>query len=240
MPPSRECLRVRPRTVAKLIRSRCRPPAGTRSSSRLRPTSRESFSPGPSAAAPCRRLARSCCCSRSSCSHPVWARCATSSRAADPGWLVLATLFEGLSFGSYIVMFGPIFCTGLGWRRSWQIGGSELAMGSLVPASGAGGSGARGVGASPRRDGRHSHRPPIGCLLPDQERRQLRGGRDARDRDGARARPAPLALADRPAGGAGRPGYRRRASRSRGSAPGATRARTHRARGAGRMQAAVR
>jgi uncharacterized membrane protein YbhN (UPF0104 family) len=36
-------------------------------------------------------------------------------------------------------MFGPIFCTGLPWRRSWQIGGSELAMGSLVPASGAGG-----------------------------------------------------------------------------------------------------
>lgn len=59
--------------------------------------------------------------------------------AADPGWLAVATLLEGLSFGSYIVMFGPIFCTGLGWRRSWQIGGSELAMGSLVPASGAGG-----------------------------------------------------------------------------------------------------
>jgi uncharacterized membrane protein YbhN (UPF0104 family) len=58
---------------------------------------------------------------------------------ADPGWLVLATAFEGLSFASYIVMFGPIFCTGLGRRRSWQIGGSELAMGSLVPASGAGG-----------------------------------------------------------------------------------------------------
>jgi uncharacterized membrane protein YbhN (UPF0104 family) len=58
---------------------------------------------------------------------------------AEPGWLALATLLEGLSFGSYIVMFGPIFCTGLGWRRSWQIGGSELAMGSLVPASGAGG-----------------------------------------------------------------------------------------------------
>jgi uncharacterized membrane protein YbhN (UPF0104 family) len=36
-------------------------------------------------------------------------------------------------------MFGPIFCAGLGWRRSWQIGGSELAMGSLLPASGAGG-----------------------------------------------------------------------------------------------------
>jgi uncharacterized membrane protein YbhN (UPF0104 family) len=58
---------------------------------------------------------------------------------ASPGWLALATLFEGLSFASYIVMFGPIFCTGLTWRRSWEVGGSELAMGSLVPASGAGG-----------------------------------------------------------------------------------------------------
>ena len=58
---------------------------------------------------------------------------------ASPGWLGAAALLEGLSFGSYLVMFGPIFCTGLSWRRSWQIGGSELAMGSLVPASGAGG-----------------------------------------------------------------------------------------------------
>jgi uncharacterized membrane protein YbhN (UPF0104 family) len=58
---------------------------------------------------------------------------------ASPGWLAVGTIFEALSFGSYIVMFGPIFCTGLSWRRSWQIGGSELAMGSLIPASGAGG-----------------------------------------------------------------------------------------------------
>ena len=58
---------------------------------------------------------------------------------ADPGWLAVAVALEGLSFASYIVMFGPIFCTGLTSRRSWQIGGSELAMGSLVPASGAGG-----------------------------------------------------------------------------------------------------
>jgi uncharacterized membrane protein YbhN (UPF0104 family) len=36
-------------------------------------------------------------------------------------------------------MFGPIFCTGLTRQRSWEIGGAELAMGSLVPASGAGG-----------------------------------------------------------------------------------------------------
>jgi uncharacterized membrane protein YbhN (UPF0104 family) len=62
-------------------------------------------------------------------------------RLADtnPAWLVLAGVLEGLSFGSYVVMFGPIFCTGLSWRRCWQIGGAELAMGSLVPASGAGG-----------------------------------------------------------------------------------------------------
>jgi uncharacterized protein (TIRG00374 family) len=57
----------------------------------------------------------------------------------SPGWLVLAGALEALSFLSYVVMFGPVFCTGLGWRRSWEIGGSELAMGSLVPASGAGG-----------------------------------------------------------------------------------------------------
>ena len=58
---------------------------------------------------------------------------------ASPGWILLATNLEGLSFAGYVVMFGPIFCTGLSWKRSWQIGGSELAMGSLVPASGAGG-----------------------------------------------------------------------------------------------------
>jgi uncharacterized membrane protein YbhN (UPF0104 family) len=58
---------------------------------------------------------------------------------ASPDWLTLAALFEGLSFASYVLMFGPIFCTGLSRRRSWQIGGSELGMGSLVPASGAGG-----------------------------------------------------------------------------------------------------
>jgi uncharacterized membrane protein YbhN (UPF0104 family) len=58
---------------------------------------------------------------------------------AAPGWVAVAVAFEALSFGSYILMFAPIFCRGLSWRRSWQIGGSELAMGSLVPASGAGG-----------------------------------------------------------------------------------------------------
>ena len=60
-------------------------------------------------------------------------------RHASPGWLALAVALEGLSCASYVVMFGPIFGAGLSWRRSWEIGGSELGMGSLVPASGAGG-----------------------------------------------------------------------------------------------------
>jgi uncharacterized protein (TIRG00374 family) len=36
-------------------------------------------------------------------------------------------------------MFRPIFCRTMSWRTSMQIGWSELAAGSLVPASGAGG-----------------------------------------------------------------------------------------------------
>src|ERR1700745_3315252 len=58
---------------------------------------------------------------------------------AAPGWLAVATALEGVSFLSYAALFGPVFCVGLTWRRSWEVGGSELAMGSLVPASGAGG-----------------------------------------------------------------------------------------------------
>ncbi|MEZ5061831.1 MAG: flippase-like domain-containing protein [Solirubrobacterales bacterium] len=58
---------------------------------------------------------------------------------ASPGWVLLAIVFEALSFGSYIVMFAPVFCRGMSWKRSWEIGGSELAVGSLIPASGAAG-----------------------------------------------------------------------------------------------------
>jgi uncharacterized membrane protein YbhN (UPF0104 family) len=36
-------------------------------------------------------------------------------------------------------MFRPVFCRWTRWRTSWEIGWSELAVGSLVPASGAGG-----------------------------------------------------------------------------------------------------
>jgi uncharacterized membrane protein YbhN (UPF0104 family) len=58
---------------------------------------------------------------------------------AGAGWLVLAVVFEFLSCVSYVLMFRPIFCPRMPWRSSWEIGWSELAMGSLVPASGAGG-----------------------------------------------------------------------------------------------------
>jgi uncharacterized protein (TIRG00374 family) len=58
---------------------------------------------------------------------------------ARPGWLALAVGFEVLSCISYVLMFRPIFCRAMSWRTSWEIGWSELGVGSLVPASGAGG-----------------------------------------------------------------------------------------------------
>jgi uncharacterized protein (TIRG00374 family) len=58
---------------------------------------------------------------------------------AHPGWLALATLLELLSCLSYVLMFKPIFCRRMSWRTSYELGMSELAAGSIVPASGAGG-----------------------------------------------------------------------------------------------------
>jgi uncharacterized membrane protein YbhN (UPF0104 family) len=58
---------------------------------------------------------------------------------ASPGWIVVAILLEVASCASYVLMFRPVFCTRMPWRSSWQIGLSELATGSIVPASGAGG-----------------------------------------------------------------------------------------------------
>ena len=63
---------------------------------------------------------------------------AAFSRAA-PGWVGAALALEALSCMSYVLMFRPVFCRRMTWRRTWQIGWSELAMGSIVPASGAGG-----------------------------------------------------------------------------------------------------
>jgi uncharacterized membrane protein YbhN (UPF0104 family) len=58
---------------------------------------------------------------------------------AKPGWIALAMVFEALSFASYVLMFRPVFCRSMSWRTSWEIGGSELAVGSIVPTSGAAG-----------------------------------------------------------------------------------------------------
>jgi uncharacterized protein (TIRG00374 family) len=58
---------------------------------------------------------------------------------AMPGLLLVAVVLELASCASYVLMFRPVFCTSMPWRRSWQIGLSELATGSIVPASGAGG-----------------------------------------------------------------------------------------------------
>jgi uncharacterized membrane protein YbhN (UPF0104 family) len=58
---------------------------------------------------------------------------------ARPEWVALAVAFEALSCVSYVLMFRPVFCTNMPWRTSWEIGLSELAAGSIVPASGAGG-----------------------------------------------------------------------------------------------------
>ncbi|HKH18338.1 MAG TPA: flippase-like domain-containing protein [Solirubrobacteraceae bacterium] len=58
---------------------------------------------------------------------------------ARPGWIALAVVLELLSCLSYVLMFRPIFCRHMSWRTSYELGMSELAAGSLVPASGAGG-----------------------------------------------------------------------------------------------------
>jgi uncharacterized membrane protein YbhN (UPF0104 family) len=58
---------------------------------------------------------------------------------AQPGWLAVAVVLELLSCLSYVVMFRPVFCARMSWRTSYQLGMSELAVGSLVPASGAAG-----------------------------------------------------------------------------------------------------
>jgi uncharacterized protein (TIRG00374 family) len=58
---------------------------------------------------------------------------------ADPAWLLVAMVLEALSGVSYVAMFRPVFCASTSWRTSWEIGWSELAGGSLLPASGAGG-----------------------------------------------------------------------------------------------------
>jgi uncharacterized membrane protein YbhN (UPF0104 family) len=58
---------------------------------------------------------------------------------AQPGWLALGVALEAASAASYVLMFRPVFCPRMSWRTSVEIGLAEVGVGSLVPASGAGG-----------------------------------------------------------------------------------------------------
>ena len=59
--------------------------------------------------------------------------------SADPLWLSVGVVLELFSCLSYVLMFKPVFCPRMTWRSSYELGMSELAVGSIVPASGAGG-----------------------------------------------------------------------------------------------------
>ena len=58
---------------------------------------------------------------------------------ADPGWLALAIVLEVLSCASYLLFFRPVFCPHMSRRTSAELALSELGVGALVPAAGAGG-----------------------------------------------------------------------------------------------------
>lgn len=130
---------------------------------------------------------------------------------AQPGWLGVAIVLELLSCLSYVLMIRPIFCARMSWRTSYQLGMSELAVGSLVPASGAAG---LGFGAWALRKGGMpgaGHRPPHRGVLRSQERGQLRCCRGRRHRDVVRGRARCLAGIDAAAVRPGNSGHRRRA-----------------------------
>jgi uncharacterized membrane protein YbhN (UPF0104 family) len=58
---------------------------------------------------------------------------------ANPRWILLAVALEALSCVSYVLMFRPVFCRRMSWRTSIEIAWAELGVGSIIPASGAGG-----------------------------------------------------------------------------------------------------
>ena len=59
---------------------------------------------------------------------------------AQPGWVALAVAFEAMSCVSYVLMFRPIFCQphAVAHELGDRLVGARR-MGSIVPASGAGG-----------------------------------------------------------------------------------------------------
>ena len=148
-------------------------------------------------------------------------------RARSPGWIALAVVLRG-AVGRLLRADVPAdllhaTCRGARAGRSrW----STLAMGSIVPASGAAGLALGGVDTARGRHAGRADRAPLGGVLPDQELGQLRRRRGDRHADGGRdLRPGPVAVAD---GGAGR----RRGARDRARAadPAAARRRGPRGR----------
>ena len=58
---------------------------------------------------------------------------------AQPVWLIVAAVIEIASALSYVVVLRAVFCPCMRWGPSYQLGMSELAADSLLPAGGAGG-----------------------------------------------------------------------------------------------------
>lgn len=59
--------------------------------------------------------------------------------SAQPAWLLIGVAAEVASALSYVVVLRAVFCRRMPWGRSCQLGLSELAADSLLPAGGAGG-----------------------------------------------------------------------------------------------------
>ncbi len=57
----------------------------------------------------------------------------------DPAWLALGVLLKILSGLCYVAVFRSVFCRGMSWRLSTQIGLAELGANAVVPTGGAGG-----------------------------------------------------------------------------------------------------
>jgi len=58
---------------------------------------------------------------------------------AQPGWLVLAAVFQLGSCAAYVHLFRGVFCRRMSWPTSTEIGLSELAANSVLSIGGAGG-----------------------------------------------------------------------------------------------------
>jgi uncharacterized protein (TIRG00374 family) len=58
---------------------------------------------------------------------------------AKAAWLLIGVAAELASALSYVAVLRAVFCRRMQWRRSYQLGMSELAADSLLPAGGAGG-----------------------------------------------------------------------------------------------------